>query len=116
MVFLYQLSCLIVILSFVIMIIVGVVQIANMPEEEFNDIVTEQFIKIYDVDPLLYWDDAIEIVRENVSFEVGNGKIEIQPGEKESYEQSNDYSLIVTLEYGEKSFLFMGDAEEIRTE
>lgn len=56
------------------------------------------------------------LLRENMSFEVGNGKIEIQPGEKESYEQSNDYSLIVTLEYGEKSFLFMGDAEEIRTE
>ena len=38
-------------------------------EEEFNDIVIGQFIKIYDVDPLLYWDDAIEIVRESVSFD-----------------------------------------------
>ncbi len=38
-------------------------------EEEFKDIVTEQFIKMYDVDPLLYWDDAVETVREFVDFD-----------------------------------------------
>ena len=38
-------------------------------EEEFKDIVTEQFIKIYEVDPSLYWDDAIEIVKESVSLD-----------------------------------------------
>ena len=38
-------------------------------EEEFKDIVTEQFIKMYDVDPELYWDGAVETVRESVDFE-----------------------------------------------
>ena len=41
--------------------------IAN-EEEEFKNIVTEQFIKMYDVDPGWYWDDAVEIVRESVNF------------------------------------------------
>lgn len=38
-------------------------------EEEFKDIVTEQFIKMYDVEPEWYWDNAVEIVRESVDFE-----------------------------------------------
>lgn len=38
-------------------------------EAEFKEIVTEQFIEMYDVDPDLYWEDAIEIVRESVDFE-----------------------------------------------
>jgi len=37
-------------------------------EEEFKDIVTEHFIKMYDVDSDLYWDDAVETVREYVDF------------------------------------------------
>jgi len=42
--------------------------IAN-EEEEFKNIVTEQFIRMYDVDPGWYWDDAVEIVRENADFD-----------------------------------------------
>lgn len=38
-------------------------------EGVFKDIVMEQFIKMYDVDPDLYWDDAIDIVRECVSLQ-----------------------------------------------
>ena len=38
-------------------------------ETEFKDIVTEQFIKMYEVDPALYWDDAVEMVRESVGYE-----------------------------------------------
>lgn len=38
-------------------------------QEEFKNIVTEQFIKMYDVDPEWYWDDAIETVRERVDFD-----------------------------------------------
>ena len=38
-------------------------------EAEFKDIVTEQFIKMYDVNPEWYWDGAIETVRETVNFE-----------------------------------------------
>ena len=38
-------------------------------EAEFKEIVTEQFVKMYDVDPLLYWDDAVESVRETVDFD-----------------------------------------------
>ncbi len=38
-------------------------------EAEFKDIVAEQFIKMYDVDPEWYWDGAIEIVMESVNFE-----------------------------------------------
>ena len=38
-------------------------------EAEFKDIVTEQFIKMYDVDPEWYWDGAIETVRETVNLE-----------------------------------------------
>lgn len=38
-------------------------------EETFKDIVTEQFIRMYDVDPEWYWDNAIETVRESVDFD-----------------------------------------------
>lgn len=37
-------------------------------QEEFKNIVTEHFVKMYDVDPSLYWADAVETVRETVSF------------------------------------------------
>ena len=37
-------------------------------EEDFKEIVTEQFIKMYDVDPELYWDDAVGVVKGTVGF------------------------------------------------
>jgi len=38
-------------------------------EAAFKDIVTEQFIKMYDVDPGWYWDDAIGVVRGSAGFD-----------------------------------------------
>lgn len=38
----------------------------------------------------------------------------IIPPEKENYEEENDFSLVVSMVCGEKSFLFTGDCEKVR--
>lgn len=55
-------------------------------------------------------------VREDVSFILDQAAYAIDGPAEERYESSssNNSSLIVRAEYGEKSFLFMGDAEEER--
>ena len=51
---------------------------------------------------------------EALSFAFGPALITLLPGEKAAYEESNDYSIFLALEYGQTSFLFAGDAEEER--
>lgn len=55
-----------------------------------------------------------QLPHENIYLDINNAKIEIFPAEKNSYEESNDYSIIVGITYGDYSYLFAGDAEEER--
>lgn len=68
----------------------------------------QEAIEAKDIEPIL--------LHEEMRFEIEKGKFIIYPPMKDSYEKSNDYSLITSLKYGEKSFLFAGDAEAIRLE
>ncbi|MDO5516360.1 MAG: MBL fold metallo-hydrolase [Clostridium sp.] len=54
------------------------------------------------------------LLHENISTEINGAEINIYPAEKDYYEQSNDYSIIVELKYGKYNFLFAGDAEDER--
>lgn len=51
---------------------------------------------------------------EPVQLTLGGVQITLLPGNKPEYEQSNDYSIMAELVYGENTFLFAGDAEEER--
>lgn len=46
----------------------GLSDIVANSEEEFKEIVTAEFTKMYDVEPAMYWEDAIESVREWTSM------------------------------------------------
>lgn len=54
------------------------------------------------------------LLHEKISTEINGAEINIYPAKKDYYEQSNDYSIIVELIYGEYNFLFAGDAEDER--
>ncbi|WP_315081684.1 MBL fold metallo-hydrolase [uncultured Clostridium sp.] len=51
---------------------------------------------------------------EDIHVQIGDAKIKISPALKYQYEKSNDYSIIVGIEYGKYNFLFAGDSEEER--
>lgn len=54
-----------------------------------------------------------KIIKEGASFDLGEGcKIEVYSPIDESYDNLNDYSPIMKLTYGNKSFIFTGDAEK----
>lgn len=62
--------------------------------------------------------DALGIVPEHptqpVELSFGAGALTLLPGKKAVYEQSNDYSILAHLAYGQITFLFAGDAEAER--
>lgn len=53
---------------------------------------------------------------EALIFTIDSVEFAIYPPEESSYDSDNDYSLVVSVQHGENSFLFTGDAEEIRLE
>lgn len=53
-------------------------------------------------------------LHKNINTEINGAKINIYPALKNEYSESNDYSIIIDITYGEHSFLFAGDAEEER--
>lgn len=55
-------------------------------------------------------------LKEIHEFSMENIKVKIFPPEKEEYKQSNNYSLVTLLTYGDLSYLFGGDAEKKRLE
>ncbi|WP_313894819.1 MBL fold metallo-hydrolase [Psychrobacillus sp.] len=59
-------------------------------------------------------DISATILNAKLSVILGSAKMTISPAEKRSYKQDNDYSLVVSIEHGYNSFLFAGDAEEVR--
>ncbi|MEG2570517.1 MAG: MBL fold metallo-hydrolase, partial [Clostridia bacterium] len=54
------------------------------------------------------------LLRKPMEFEFGGAQVRLLPAEKEKYADDNDYSIITELTYGEKRFLFTGDAEKER--
>lgn len=55
-----------------------------------------------------------EKVTDEISFILDEAKFTVYPALEDKYKQLNDYSLAVTVEYGEKAFIFTGDAENKR--
>lgn len=53
-------------------------------------------------------------LREKMSFNINDVEFNIYPPFYDDYEKSNDFSLIVSVIHGDNTFLFTGDAEEIR--
>lgn len=66
----------------------------------------EESIKEKNITPIL--------LHEKISTEINGAEINIYPAQKNYYKESNDYSIIVELKYGDYSFLFAGDAEDER--
>jgi len=48
-----------------------------------------------------------------MTFDLGPAKYTILAPNKASYSNLNNYSIVIKLQYGQTSFLFVGDAEEI---
>lgn len=54
------------------------------------------------------------VIKEGTSFELGEGaRIDVYSPIQESYDDLNDYSPIMKLTYGNKAFIFTGDAEKV---
>jgi len=45
------------------------------------------------------------------SYQLGNASFEIIAPNSSSYKETNDYSIVIRMTYGNNNFLFMGDAE-----
>lgn len=54
------------------------------------------------------------LLHNNIIANIMGAKIIIYPALKEFYDKSNDYCIIVSIEYGKYRFLFAGDAEDER--
>lgn len=48
------------------------------------------------------------------SFQLDDAVFKVYPAMKQTYKSTNDYSLVITMIYGKKAFLFAGDAENER--
>lgn len=53
-------------------------------------------------------------VTKTLSFTLDEAEFTVYPALEDKYKQVNDYSLAVVMEYGEKAFVFTGDAENKR--
>lgn len=59
----------------------------------------------------------VNVIKEGTSFELGEGaRIDVYSPIQESYDDLNDYSPIMKLTYGNKAFIFTGDAEKVAEE
>lgn len=54
------------------------------------------------------------VPEETMTFTLDEAVFTVYPAMEKSYSQVNDYSIAVTVEYGENAFLFAGDAENKR--
>ncbi len=55
-------------------------------------------------------------VAEIRDISIGGASCVIYPSQEKSYEEENDFSLVISMVYGERSFLFAGDCERVRLE
>jgi len=59
-------------------------------------------------------DKKIKIAKAGVAFNIGDKvEIEMLAPNNDKYKETNDYSAVVKLTYGDNKFLFMGDAEKL---
>ena len=72
--------------------------------EEYKDYINS--LKKHSVTPVL--------LHEIKEIKIEDVILTIYPGKQKQYKHSNDYSLIVDINYKKNNFLFMGDAEKIR--
>ncbi len=49
-------------------------------------------------------------------YNLGDAKFTILSPSKDKYEELNDYSIAIRLDYGDQSFLFLGDCERVNEE
>lgn len=54
------------------------------------------------------------LLHSNIIININGAKITIYPALKDTYDKSNDYCIIVGIDYGKYRFLFAGDAEDER--
>ena len=54
------------------------------------------------------------LLHSNIITNINGAKITIYPAIKDTYDKSNDYCIIVGVDYGKYRFLFTGDAEDER--
>lgn len=53
-------------------------------------------------------------LRQVTEFALGSAKVRLLPAARTDYADKNDYSVMITVQYGDTSFLFAGDALEER--
>lgn len=53
-------------------------------------------------------------LRKTMEFSLAGADVRLLPAAQGAYEKDNDYSIMAELTYGDKRFLFAGDAEELR--
>lgn len=58
---------------------------------------------------------SVTTLKKDMSFTLDDCVFKINPPQEKSYESENDFSLAISVTHGDNKFLFMGDAEEIRT-
>lgn len=54
------------------------------------------------------------VLHSDLKLSIGAAEITVMPPKESEYNKDNNYSIIVSLKYLERSFLFMGDAEKLR--
>lgn len=57
---------------------------------------------------------VLETFTDPLTFQLGGSDVSVYPPLRSSYEDDNDYSLAIMVQHGIDSFLFPGDAEQIR--
>lgn len=56
-----------------------------------------------------------DLVTGSMQFSMDGAEFYVYPPQEESYkEEDNDFSLVISMAYGEKRFLFAGDSEKVR--
>ncbi|MCB2297074.1 ComEC/Rec2 family competence protein [Clostridium tagluense] len=58
-------------------------------------------------------DMKVSVPKVGETFKIGNSECTIIAPNAETYDNSNNYSIVTKLKYGNNSFIFMGDAESI---
>ncbi|MEG0472678.1 MAG: MBL fold metallo-hydrolase [Solibacillus sp.] len=80
-----------------------------VPNYESNSKQTREFLEAIDEKQL-----TIETITDVQELSVGEATGEIYPPKQMNFNGDNDQSLVISLRYGETSFLFAGDIEEPR--
>lgn len=85
----------------------------SIPELIMPDTIhtTETFERL--LDAIEEKDIPVTIPQPGDKFELGNAKITVLAPNSGSYDDLNNYSVVLRIEYGQTAFLFTGDAEDV---